>query len=218
MLVAVTGPIAAGATTLAKRFVDVLGWLPVLEADVESSNQFFARYHARPERYAFHNQVAFLIQSAELHARIIDTDRSHDTFVQDYTPFEHTEVYAAVMAELGILDETEYALVQRLAKQLTNSFVVPSILIYRDLSVSALGKRVKERGRPSEQDLQDTFLMAIRERFERWAKEWSRSPILRIDPSTDVLSDDAVVQQIALEALSMIGHPIVGERDSPLEK
>jgi deoxyadenosine/deoxycytidine kinase len=44
-LIAVTGAIAAGATTLGKTLVAANGWTPFFEADVERANPFFALYH-----------------------------------------------------------------------------------------------------------------------------------------------------------------------------
>lgn len=198
-LVAVTGPIASGATTLARRLSEINRWKPVFERDVERNNAFFARGHADPARWGFHNQVAFLTDSAELHAQVRAAPSDAGVHVQDYTPFEHTEVYAEVRAAAGELAPAELALLKRLAAALEPAFVVPAVLVYRPMGDSELTARVEGRGRPSEQQLPRDYLAAVRARFDRWAADWTRCPIVRVPADLDVVIDDAGVRAVALE-------------------
>ena len=201
-LIAVTGAIAAGATTLGKTLVAANGWTPFFEADVERANPFFALYHEDPPRYALHNQLAFLAQSSELH----DAMRTRDAgvAVQDYTPFEHTEVYARTQASLGRLDHRELALLERLTVFVERSFIVPSVLVYRRLSEAALLERVQGRGRPSEQKLDLEFLKAVRERFEDWASKWSRSPVITVDETFDALSSGGHIAELSTKIVKLL--------------
>src|SRR5882757_2645718 len=119
-LVAVTGPIAAGATTLSNLFIERIGWKPALEIDVERENPFFAKYHADPSRFAFHNQITFLTHSAEGHSRLRRSESSDAIRVQDYTPFEHTEVYGRTLHKLGRLSDDELAVLERITTILSH--------------------------------------------------------------------------------------------------
>lgn len=201
-LIAVTGAIAAGATTLGKALVDANGWTPFFEADVERSNPFFALYHEDPSRYSLHNQLAFLSQSAELHDKMRGSDV--DVAVQDFTPFEHTEVYAQTQARLGRLDPRELALLERVTSFVSRAFIVPNVLVYRRLSEEALLKRVQGRGRPSEQKLDVDFLKAIRASFEDWASNWRRSPVIIIDETLDVLGGGDQITALSAEIASAL--------------
>jgi len=206
LLVAVTGPIAAGATTLGTRLCDRRGWTPMFERDVETTNPFFARYHGDPRRWAFHNQIGFLTQSLELHAGISSDGAPQDAatatdsriVVQDYTPFEHTEVYATVQRASGVLGDDELALLRRLATAIAPMYVVPAVLVYRPLSADSLQRRVQERNRPSEQAIDPAYLRGVSERFDEWIRTWRRSPVVRVDADADVLSD-SVLDKVASE-------------------
>ncbi|MGH8425616.1 MAG: deoxynucleoside kinase, partial [Pseudomonas fluorescens] len=65
--VAITGAIAAGASTLAHALIRQLGWELLPEGTIEVDNEFFVdAYHDFP-RWGFHSQVDFLTRSAERH-------------------------------------------------------------------------------------------------------------------------------------------------------
>src|SRR5579859_4308106 len=110
VLINITGPIAAGATTLANRLAELMSWEKFFEADVEKVNPFFSLYSTNPKRYAFHNQIAFLYRSTELHHQLRTMTLQDKIYLQDFCPFEHTEVYAHVQHNQGILSEEEYKL------------------------------------------------------------------------------------------------------------
>jgi deoxyadenosine/deoxycytidine kinase len=207
-IVAVTGPIAAGATTLAARLAKLAGWKPFLEADVEEQNPFFSLYHlyhADPSRYGFHNQVAFMVQSAESHSLFKLSTPDQRTFVQDFTPFEHIEVYANVQHTLGRISGAEFALLMRAAELFDELYVRPAVLVYRPLSAHLLRARVEARGRPSEQFLDARFLEAVRGRFEEWIREWNRSPVVWASESADYLTDENAVLKLASEVENYLG-------------
>jgi deoxyadenosine/deoxycytidine kinase len=201
-LIAITGAIAAGATTLGRVLVSANGWSAFFEADVEQANPFFVLYHREPLRYALHNQVAFLTQSAELHDRMQSSEVAIG--VQDYTPFEHTAVYAHAQAALGRLDIKELELLDRLSGFVERSFITPDVLIYRRLSEAALVARVRGRGRPSEQQLSLEFLKAVRERFEIWANNWRQSPVITLEEDFDAVGDAEAISALSARILSLL--------------
>jgi deoxyadenosine/deoxycytidine kinase len=200
-LINITGPIAAGATTLANRLVELMSWESLIEADVEKANSFFPLYSTNPQRYAFHNQITFLLNSAESH-RPLHTSTSRDMiYVQDFCPFEHTEVYAYVQQAQRYLSNEEYTLLLRLTGIIELQYRVPDILIYRPLSQERLLQRIQERGRRSEQSADFGFLDALRRRFDEWIEAWTRSPIIRVDEHTDFLTDADAVYQLGTAIL-----------------
>ena len=192
----VTGPIAAGATTLARQLAAVAGWQRTLEIDLEHEHPFFAQFYADPTRNAFHSQVTFLLQSAEAHQRLRRHAAARTVYVQDYTTFEHMEIYARVQRAFGWLSDAEYTVLARLAAVLEATYVAPSVLVYRPLGPALLRARVRERARPSEQVIPPDYLAAIRDRFEEWAGEWTRCPLIRVGESDDFLEAPAAVLQL----------------------
>jgi len=197
-LIAITGSIAAGATTLAEKLEELMRLRRQLEENVERSNAFFQIYHEDPHRWAFSNQVMFLTKSAEKHASMRN-DTTDTVHIQDFTPFEHTEVYATVLHQMGRLSEAEYKLLQRLTKLIEPLYKVPDVLIYRRRSKESSRQRIVERGRPSEQGLDEPYLDALWTRFEEWTAQWKRSPVIIVDESVDVLKDGDHLQQLVGE-------------------
>lgn len=194
-LIAVTGSIAAGATTLARKLVELMRLREQLEENIESSNAFFKSYHEDPHRWTFSNQVTFLTKSAENHTSMCD-DTTDTVYIQDFTPFEHTEVYATAQHRMGRLNDAEYALLQRLTKVIEPRYKVPDVLIYRRSSKGSARQRIVERGRPSEQGLDVPFLDAVWTRFEEWSAQWHRSPVITVDESVDVLKDEIYLKRL----------------------
>jgi deoxyadenosine/deoxycytidine kinase len=203
-LVSITGPIAAGATTLAGALAAKMAWLPAFEEDVEAVNPFFSKYHIQPRRYAFHNQVAFLARSVERHIQLKQSSGGNAITVQDYTPFEHTEVYAHVQYKFGRLKREEYEFLLYLAQVFESLYIIPRVLIYRPIDEDAVLHRVRDRGRPSEQLSDIGFLSAIRQRFDEWAGAWTRSPVIRLDDNLDVFVDHDAVDRLGQTILRMI--------------
>jgi deoxyadenosine/deoxycytidine kinase len=203
-LVAITGTIGAGATTLSNRLVQIMGWKPLLEADVETNNPFFALYNQRPKEYAFHNQVTFLTKSAEEHRRLYAEGMSEQIYVQDFTPFEHVGVYSNVQKEVGNLTNEEFNILDRLSSVLSTIYITPRVLVYRQTPDGDLLRRIQERARPSELILPQAFLEKVNQRFEAWVHEWEYSPVVIVGPNIDVRSDDEAVREIGNEILTKL--------------
>jgi len=205
-VVNITGPIATGATTLAVRLAESMSWERVLEADVEMANPFLPLSRVEPTRYTFHNQVTFLCKSAEEHTRLLTTALPGKIYVQDFTPFEHTEVYAYVQYTFGHLSQDEYELLLRLTKIIEARYILPSVLLYRPLSRELLLQRVQQRGRGSELLVSFDFLDAIRQRFDVWIASWKRSPVILVDEGIDVLNDPAAVHRLGMTIVEKLSR------------
>jgi deoxyadenosine/deoxycytidine kinase len=207
-LVSVTGPIAAGATTCCARLAEVTGWNTALERGVETKNRFFALYHSDPRRYAFHNQVTFLTQSGELHQHLRRENQQEAPLLQDFTPFEHMGVYGRVQRMQGLLTSDEAEVLTRLSHVLeTATYIVPQVLVYRDVAPADLLARVQSRARPGEQMLSRDFLQAVQERFEEWLADWRLSPVIKVEADVDLLGDIAEVRRLADEIRERLDRP-----------
>lgn len=68
--VAITGAIAAGATTLSTVLHDRLHWTRYEDERVHTSNAFFQSAYADFPRWGFHSQVHFMVASAERHVSL----------------------------------------------------------------------------------------------------------------------------------------------------
>lgn len=192
-LIAITGPIAAGATTLASKITADLGWQPLFEENVEADSPYFSLFHKAPAKYALHNQLVFLARSAARHLAV--KNNPPNDYIQDFTPFEHNEVYSRILYQRGYIDQKEQDLLDRISAVLNTVFITPNVLVYRPLLGNLLLERVRSRRRPSEQALELSYLQGVSNHFDIWIKSWIRSPVITVDPTLDVLHDEAGYQK-----------------------
>lgn len=209
--VAITGTIGAGKSSLARLLEHHLGWRVFLEGDIHRDNQFFAGAYTDFGRWGFHSQVDFLTASAERHAMLaamLADRRSSDTevIVEDRTPFEHTEGYLRAYAALGRIAPREVALLTRLTAVLEPHYVVPDLLVFRRLDSNELQDRIRLRSRPDEDKADLELLNAINYAFEEMLREWTRSPVLVLDPAADVFDTSQTKKTIddVVNALAVV--------------
>lgn len=200
--VAITGAIAAGASTLMHALIEQLGWEPLPEGSVEIDNAFFVDAYRDFPRWGFHSQVDFLTRSAERHLRLADElHRSGPThtniIVEDRTPFEHTGAYLVAYRRLHWISERETLALERLTRVVERYYVVPDLLIFREASLAQLVARTTQQGRPGEQQLDSEILDEVRRSFSEFVGNWDRSPVLTVAATVDLFDDRALVGVVA---------------------
>ncbi|MEM7163581.1 MAG: deoxynucleoside kinase [Bacteroidota bacterium] len=215
-LISITGPIATGATTLAKLMCNQTSWKPMFEGNVVEDNPFFLKYQELPSVYSFHNQTLFLTRSASLHKGLRQEMNYRRIFVQDFTPFEHNDIYTNVLFKFNKLSRDEFELLSNLNEHLKSYFVLPDVLVYRGLDSRKLKERVFLRGRQGEDSYKFEFLDAIRERFEEWSSTWSQSRIIKIRSDVDLLTDFDYVNDIIREVEDYLNFRYKNSRDQIL--
>ena len=54
----------------------------------------------------------------------------------------------------------------------------PDLMIYLRCSVKSIRKRIKKRGRPSEQNISPSYIRNLNKLYEDWIQSYSLSPVL----------------------------------------
>lgn len=200
--VAITGAIAAGASTLAQALIRQLGWEPLMEGAIEVNNAFFIDACNDFPRWGFHSQVDFLTHSAERHLQL--AGKLHEpeatqanVIVEDRTPFEHTGAYLLAYRRLRWISEREAEVLERLTRVVERNYVVPDLLIYREASLAQLVARTARRARPGEQQLGSQMLDEARRSFSEFIEHWDRSPVLTVAATTELFDERAVAGVVA---------------------
>ncbi|WP_181015988.1 deoxynucleoside kinase [Microbacterium sp. BH-3-3-3] len=205
--VVVTGAVGAGATTVSNVILRRWDADPLLEDQIETNNPFFKDAQTDPERWAFSSQAHFLAASVERHARLralLETTET-DFVVEDRTPFEHHGAYVLSAYRLGHLSEREYELLTKLAREIEKQYLIPDLLVYREMTDEQLVERVLTRGRDGE-SADHGRLSSIHEAFEAFADKWDRSPLTRVPADLDVLDPDG--EETLVHSLStVLGSP-----------
>lgn len=200
--VAITGAIAAGASTLAHALIRQLEWEPLMEGAIEVNNAFFIDACNDFPRWGFHSQVDFLTRSAERHLQLAGKLHGPEAtqanvIVEDRTPFEHTGAYLLAYRRLRWISEREAEVLERLTRVAERNYVVPDLLIYREASLAQLVARTTRRARPGEQQLGSQMLDEVRRSFSEFIEHWDRSPVLTVAATTDLFDERAVAGVVA---------------------
>lgn len=169
----IEGPIGVGKTSLARRLAQSFGAEALLEQADE--NPFLERFYQDPHSAALSAQLFFLLQRVEQLRRLRQADLFQPRVVADYL-FEKDRVFA----ELN-LDVHEFALYDKVYRQLAPEVSTPDLVIYLQAPVEVLQRRITQRGIDYEQVISADYLARLSEAYIRFFYHYDRSPLLIVN-------------------------------------
>ncbi len=171
--IAVSGNIGVGKTSLVRYLEQRYGVKPVYEPF--GDNPYLDDFYDDMKRWAFHSQVWFLGRKQRLHLQI---DREPGTFVMDRTIYEDAEIFATHLAKSRKMSKRDFETYLEIYEAMRESLRPPDLLIHLRCSVRAIRRRIKQRGRPSEQAIPSSYLRKLNDLYEDWIGRWDDSPLL----------------------------------------
>jgi len=171
--IAVSGNIGVGKTSLVRYLTRHYDVKPVYEPF--GDNPYLDDFYDDMKRWAFHSQVWFLSRKQRLHLRI---DREPGTFVMDRTIYEDAEIFATYLAKSRRMSKRDFATYRELYEAMRESLRPPDLLIHLRCSVRAIRRRIKVRGRDSEQAIPASYLRKLNHLYEDWIERWDDSPLM----------------------------------------
>lgn len=187
--IAVEGPIGVGKTTLARRLGETFNYELMLEAPEE--NPFLERFYNNPKQAALATQLSFLFQRAQA----IQDWRQRDIFspvrVADFL-IDKDPLFARVN-----LDPDEYALYDRVYRQLTVDAPTPDIVVYLQASSDRLLERLERRSTHYERNITRHYLDALNEVYSEFFLYYDAAPLLIVNASEiDLAGSDRDYRQL----------------------
>lgn len=181
MLIAISGNIGAGKSTLTQRLADHYGY----RADLETvrDNPYLDDFYLDMVRWAFPLQIYFLNQRFRQARRVAQSDAG---VVMDRTLYEDAEIFAANLHQLGHLSERDYQNYRGLYETMRSFVRPPDLLIYLRGSVPTLQRRIQERyrtnapARANENRIPADYLHHLNERYDDWVQSFSLAPVFTI--------------------------------------
>jgi deoxyadenosine/deoxycytidine kinase len=171
----VAGTIGAGKTTITERIGTRLGWETGFET--VSTNPFLPDFYKDMGKWAFHLQVYFLGDRAELHRRLA---RSPESAIIDRSIYEDAHIFCRALREMGNLSEREFLAYRRVYDLVIDALPRPDLLLYLDASVPVLMDRIASRGRDMESTISADYLSLLRRFYDEWIEGFSICPVLTI--------------------------------------
>lgn len=183
--IAVAGNIGVGKTSLVSYLEDRYGLTPVFEPFAD--NPYLEDFYADMKSWSFHSQMWFLSHKYRLHKEL---ERTGGTLVQDRTIYEDAEIFATYLHRSRRMAKRDYETYLELYRAMKSALQPPDVVIYLRCSVRAMRRRIKTRGRESEQDIPVSYLRKLNGLYEEWIEGWDRSPVFIWDTERqDYLTD-----------------------------
>ena len=168
MLIAVSGNVGSGKTTIASRLATALGGRV---ADTRSYDQsYLSDQFNDPTRWSFETQMALLGAKA---SGIREAARITGTVIVDRSLSEDTEIFAPYFLSHGFLDERAFQTYVQYAQILEEAVPPVDVLVYCRCSPKTCSERVASRPRPYQLLYPDDFIDALHEAYEQW---WRTRP------------------------------------------
>ena len=184
--IAIAGNMGAGKTTMVRYLHSHYGVHPVYEPFMD--NPYLDDFYTDMKRWAFHSQMYFLTHKFRLHMEIDNTP--NQTIVLDRSIYEDAEIFCRNLHRTKKIPSREFETYMELYETMQQAIQPPDLMIYLRCSVRTIKKRIKQRGRPSEQDLDTKYIRNLNKLYEEWISNYTLSPVLIWDSDNmDYIAD-----------------------------
>ncbi len=171
--IAIEGAIGAGKTSLAKILAERMEARLILEETEE--NPFLSDFYKSKERYAFQTQIFFLLSRYRQQQDLFATDLFQKKVVSDYF-FDKDRIFASVA-----LIQREFYLYERLLSILERDIPKPDLVIYLQANAEVLLRRIKERERTYEKNIDLEYIKALNEAYNYYFFHYTKTPLLVVN-------------------------------------
>lgn len=193
-VITIAGTVGVGKSTMTNALANALGFRTSFEK--VDTNPYLDKFYADFERWSFHLQIYFLAERFKEQKRIFEYGGG---FIQDRSIYEDTGIFAKMHFEKGTMSMVDYDTYTSLfdAMVMTPYFPHPDLLIYLEGSLDDILDRIKERGRPMEQQTPVTYWEEMHQRYEEWINNFSACPVLRLNINDyDVVQNEQSIEPI----------------------
>lgn len=200
-VITIAGTVGVGKSTMTKELAKALGFRTSFEK--VDTNPYLDSFYKDFKRWSFHLQIYFLAERFKEQKRIFEYGGG---FIQDRYIYEDTGIFAKMHYEKGNMSQVDYETYKGLfdAMVMTPYFPHPDLLIYLEGSLDEVLRRIKERGRPMEQQTPVSYWEEMHARYENWINTFNACPVLRLNINEyDLFENKASVERI-VERISTV--------------
>ncbi|WP_079529060.1 deoxynucleoside kinase [Halobacillus hunanensis] len=205
-VITIAGTVGVGKSTMTNALAQALNFRTSFEK--VDKNPYLDKFYNDFERWSFHLQIYFLAERFKEQKKIFEYGGG---FIQDRSIYEDTGIFARMHYEKGTMSEIDYETYTSLfeAMVMTPYFPHPDLLIYLEGSFDDIITRIKDRGRPMEQQTPIEYWEEMFKRYENWIDDFNSCPVLRLNIADyDILNNSSSIEPV----LEKIGHFIQQSR------
>jgi deoxyadenosine/deoxycytidine kinase len=171
--IAIEGNIGSGKTTLATMLSADYGVRLILEAF--DDNPFLPKFYEEPDKHAFPLELFFMAERYHQLKSLKEQDLFQPQMISDYF-FVKSKLFAQ-----NNLKYDEMQLFNRLFDIMFSSLSKPDLLVYLYADIARLQQNIKKRGREFEQNISDTYLQNIQDKYLDYLRKQDDFPVLVLD-------------------------------------
>ncbi|WP_042353317.1 deoxynucleoside kinase [Bacillus massiliigorillae] len=199
-VITIAGTVGVGKSTITNSLAEALNFRTSFEK--VDLNPYLDKFYGDFSRWSFHLQIYFLAERFKEQKRIFEYGGG---FIQDRSIYEDTGIFAKMHFEKGTMTKVDYENYTSLfeAMVMTPYFPHPDLLIYLEGSLDDILGRIKERGRPMEQQTPIEYWEEMHTRYENWINQFNSCPVLRLNINDyDLVNDEQSIEPI----VERVGH------------
>jgi len=177
-VITIAGTVGVGKSTITNALAEALNFRTSFEK--VDSNPYLEKFYNDFSRWSFHLQIYFLAERFKEQKRIFEYGGG---FIQDRSIYEDTGIFAKMHYDKGNMSQVDFENYTSLfeAMVMTPYFPHPDLLIYLEGSFEDVLARIKERGRPMEQQTPVSYWEEMHARYENWIDQFNACPVLRLN-------------------------------------
>jgi deoxyadenosine/deoxycytidine kinase len=175
-IVAVSGMIGTGKTTLARALSKLAGW-PVVCEDVKK-NRFLGPFYEDMERWALASQLSFMIEKTRSFETI--REMKNAIVLVDRTLEEDFYVFGSVLKKYEIINEAEHQLLESIYDLLVKSWLPIDLHVYLEDTDENCFQRLLDRGNALESKVELGYVRSIGEEYRNWKSKSLNAPYYEI--------------------------------------
>lgn len=176
--IAVEGPIGVGKTSLSKAIADKQQFHQLKE--IVDENPFLNKFYDNIEEWSFQTEMFFLCNR---YKQLSDTKT--EILIEQKPVVADYHIFKNLIFAKRTLDPTEYVKYEEIYKILTKDMPVPNIIVYLHASLDTLMKRISQRGREFEKNMDPAYLQQLAEDYETFITYFESAhpeiPVLRFN-------------------------------------
>lgn len=184
--IAISGAVAAGKSTLLRQLTERLGDRAAAHTERPQDNPFIREYYADSTRWSFHSQMTFL-------ALYFD-DMAQDAGDREFFLYDRCLIENLVLARYrlnaGDLTQTEYDMIEKMARGIERLMPPIDKYIYLRCPVELLVERLRLRGREYESELGRRYAQEQKALYDAWAEALPQERVMIVDVDKGIPVDD----------------------------
>jgi len=194
--IVVAGNIGSGKADLIRFLCSNYPLAPI--AGIADENPYLDDFFSDMKRWAFHSQIFFLAKKFE---RFRKLSTAFSSVIISRTIHEDAEIFARNLYQTRIMSETDFKTYYNFYLSLKDILPAPDLLIYLHSPVSSMRKRLKERNRPLDHLISDSYLRRLNRLYVNWIADYDLSEVLIIDTKQHDFTSNLVDRADILESI-----------------